>query len=209
MSHSNNFERNAFVNCPFDKEYEPLLQAILFTLVRFGLRPRISSETNDSGESRLERILELIQSSRFAIHDLSRFKAKQEGEIYRMNMPFELGLDIGCRRFGSGRLARKRTLVLEEQRYQYQKSLSDLAGCDIDAHDGDFMIAVRKVRNWFSGIGGFEEVAAARVLADYEDFQHWHLRQQKGIGSSEDDISDYSTSELLRSMFKWSRERES
>ena len=97
-------------------------------------------------------------------------------------------------------------MVLEEKRYEYQKSLSDLAGCDIDAHDGDFMIAVR---NWFSGIGGFEEVGVARVLADYEDFQHWHLRQQKGIGSSDDDISDYSTSELLRSMFEWSRERES
>ena len=209
MSRNDSFELNAFVNCPFDDEYEPLLQAILFTLVRFGLRPRISSETHDSGETRLERILELIRSSQFSIHDLSRFQAKQEGEIYRLNMPFELGLDIGCRRFGGGRLAGKRTLVLEEQRYQYQKSLSDLAGCDVEAHDGNFIIAVRKVRNWFSGIGGFEEVGAARVLADYEDFQHWHLKQQRGIGSSEDDISDYSTSELLRSMFKWSHERKS
>lgn len=198
-----NFEHNAFVNCPFDEEFEPILQAILFTVVRIGLRPRIASANTDSGESRLARILELIESSRYSIHDLSRFQAKQEGEIYRMNMPFELGLDIGCRRFGGSRLARKRTLVLEEEQYQYQKSLSDLAGYDVEAHEGNYGLAVRKVRNWFVGMNTASAVGATQILADYEDFQRWHIENQRAIGSSDDDMKDYSTAELLRSMFEW------
>ena len=120
-----------------------------------------------------------------------------------MNMPFELGLDIGCRRFGMFRLRQKTTLVLEEQKYQYQKSLSDLAGCDVEAHNGDYSVAVRKVRNWFAGIGTIPDVGATKVLADYEDFQQWHIERQRSIGFSEDDIKDYSTAELLRSMFEW------
>ena len=43
-------------------------------------------------------------------------------------MPFELGLDFGCRRFGAGRLARKVILVLEQERFRYQAAISDLAG---------------------------------------------------------------------------------
>lgn len=64
------FYRNAFVNCPFDREYEHILQAILFCLVRFGLRPRIATERSDAGEPRFEKILELIELSRYSVHDL-------------------------------------------------------------------------------------------------------------------------------------------
>ena len=71
-------------------------------------------------------------------------------------MPFELGLDFGCRRYGAGRLADKVILVLEEQRYRYQATISDLAGSDIEAHHGEYQIAVRKVRNWLAGMPGFE-----------------------------------------------------
>ena len=205
MSIDTNFERNAFVNCPFDEEFEPILRAILFTVIRFGFRPRIASANTDSGESRLERILELIRSSRYSIHDLSRFQAKQGGEFYRMNMPFELGLDIGCRRFWGPTLAQKKTLVLEEEQYQYQKSLSDLAGCDVEAHSGRYSLAVRKVRDWFAGMDTATTIGATQVLADYEDFQRWHIERQRAIGSPDDDMKDYSTAELLRSMFEWYR----
>lgn len=120
-----------------------------------------------------------------------------------MNMPFELGLDIGCRQFGGSRLAQKKTLVLEQTPYQYQKSLSDLAGRDVVAHEGDYNLAVRKVRNWLAGIGSVEVIGTAQTLADYEDFQRWHIERQRAIGSSDEDIKDYSTAELLRSMFDW------
>ena len=96
-----------FRNCPFDEDYDHILQAVLFCLVRFGLKPRIAMERSDAGESRINKILGLIQSSRYSIHDLCRCQARDEGEYYRLNMPFELGLDFGCRRYGGGRLATK------------------------------------------------------------------------------------------------------
>ena len=177
-------------------------------MVRFGLRPRIATERSDAGEPRVEKILELVASSRYSIHDLSRCQAQEEGEYYRLNMPFELGLDFGCRRFGGGRLARKVILVLEEERFRYQASLSDLAGSDIEAHQGNHAVAVRKVRNWLTGTGGFERIGGARVLADYEDFQRWYLDRQRAAGFSDDDIADYSTPELLSAMLEWHADRQ-
>ena len=147
------------------------------------MRPRIAKERSDAGEPRVEKILELVASSKYSIHDLSRCQAREGGEYYRLNMPFELGLDFGCRRFGAGRLARKVILVLEQERFRYQAAISDLAGSDVEAHHGDHAVAVRKVRNWLAGIGGFERIGGARVLADYEDFQRWYLDRQRATDS--------------------------
>ena len=201
---TDDFDRNVFVNCPFDKEYDPILQAVLFCLVRFGLNPRIATERSDSGESRIDKIYELISSSRFSIHDLSRCQTRNEDKFYRLNMPFELGVDFGSRRFGSGRLRSKVSLVLEEQQYSYQAAISDLAGADIEAHDGRYEIAVRKVRNWLaSSMPDLETLGADRVLAHYEDFQEWYVARKRDLGFSEDDIRDYSTAELLSGMSEW------
>ena len=118
-----------------------------------------------------------------------------------------MGLDFGCRHYGGDRLSSKVILVLEEQHYRYQATISDLAGSDVEAHRGDYQIAVRKVRNWLAGMPGFEPLGAARVLADYEDFQEWHYDRQRKSGSSDEDIRDYSTAELLRAMFDWRQHR--
>jgi len=68
------FETNVFINCPFDKEYKPLLRALLFVVIDCGFEPRIASESIDSGEIRVEKIKNLIKASRYSIHDLSRME---------------------------------------------------------------------------------------------------------------------------------------
>jgi len=148
MSGTPRFERSVFVNCPFDDGFSPLLQAIAFCVADLGFFPRLAPENSNNGASRLERIIELVRESQFGIHDLSRCKAADAGEYYRLNMPFELGLDHSAARFGTGALAKKSILILEETRYDYQKSLSDISGWDIEAHDGDHIKAVRKVSRW-------------------------------------------------------------
>jgi hypothetical protein len=118
-------------------------------------------------------------------------------------MPFELGIDYGCRQyFGHGRDA-KRILILEEQRYRYQAALSDLSGCDIQAHGGDFQMAVRKVRNWFVSEARITAAGSAKILRAYADFQEWYWERQLAAGFSEEDILDYPTSELLDAMKEW------
>ena len=91
------FEKNVFINCPFDSEYLKLLRPLLFTVIYVGLHPRIALETADGGQARMKKILGLIRDSKYSIHDLSRMESTQAGELYRMNMPFELGIDFGCR----------------------------------------------------------------------------------------------------------------
>ena len=114
------FEDNVFVNCPFDTGYYPLLRPILFTVIYLKLKPRIALERADSGEPRIKKIMELIGESKYGIHDLSRIKAINAGEIFRLNMPFELGVDVGCRAFGT-----------EEQKQKYLPGMAkgELIGC--------------------------------------------------------------------------------
>ncbi|WP_171171824.1 hypothetical protein [Ruegeria sp. HKCCA0370] len=197
------FSTSAFVNCPFDEDYEPILQAILFCLVRFGLSPRIATERIDSGEARLAKIEELIEASKYSIHDLSRCQSNAVGELYRLNMPFELGIDYGCRKYRGEPFKEKRILILEEQQFRYQAAISDLAGRDIQRHDGEYVTAIRAVRKWLVSSGEFEEVPASRVVSEYEDFQEWFLEKKLQDGYSEDDFKDMPTTELLAGMKEW------
>lgn len=197
------FERNVFINCPFDEEYEPILQAVLFCIVFLGFNPRLATESNDSGENRLDKIQGLIESSKFSIHDLSRCQARKKGEHFRLNMPLELGIDYGCKQYyGNGRESKK-FLILEEQKYRYQAAVSDLSGCDIESHGGKFEKAVRKVRNWLVAEADAEAIGASRILGSYTDFQEWYYEKQLAAGFSEDDIQDYPTVELLNAMKEW------
>lgn len=197
------FEQSVFINCPFDSDYDATLQAILFTVVYLGFSPRLSRERNDSAETRVEKITGLIEASKFSIHDLSRCVAKKRGEHFRLNMPFELGIDWACRRYyGSGREA-KRFLILEERAYRYQAALSDISGCDIQYHAGDFQQAMRKVRNWLVSEAKIAAEGASRIFAKYVDFQGWYYEKQLAAGFSEEDIKDYDTSELLAAMLEW------
>ena len=56
-----NFESNVFINCPFDDDYRQILLGIVFTIIYFGYRPRLSIERADSAESRIDKILGLIK----------------------------------------------------------------------------------------------------------------------------------------------------
>lgn len=197
------FDRNVFINCPFDSDYAPILQAILFCVVYLGLVPRLATERGDGGETRLDKIRGLIEESRWSIHDLSRCQAKTAGEMYRLNMPFELGVDFGCRAyFGQGR-EKKRFLILEEQRFRYQAALSDISGSDIEAHNGDFEEAVYRVRNWLKQEAGIAADPPSIIVSAYVDFQAWHYRRELARGVPEKDILKYPTFEMLEAMQQW------
>jgi hypothetical protein len=143
------FENNVFINCPFDKEYTPLLRSLTFTLLFLELEPNLS-QTLSSSSIRIDQIKKHIRNCKFSIHDLSRSKPLQQDELPRFNMPFELGLDIGAVEYGGKKLKSKKTLILETERYHYQKVLSDIAGQDIENHNDEPSKLSEKVRNWIS-----------------------------------------------------------
>ena len=198
------YDSNVFINCPFDDQFKPLLEAIMFCVVFADLKPRLALEVQDSGETRIQKITRLIEESRFAIHDLSRAEAKKKGEYYRLNMPFELGLDYGCRLFGGEEFSNKRALILEEKPYRYQASLSDLAGVDIKQHKGNYEGAIEAVRSWLVSEVGVKLFGASAVIGRYADFQSWHLERESELRqSTPEDIKAYPISELLEAMREW------
>lgn len=197
------FNRSVFINCPFDDDFAPILQAIAFCVVYLGFHPRLAPENADNAAARLDRIVELIRGSKYGIHDLTRCKSSEPAEFARMNMPFELGLDHACRRFGAGDLSDKRILILEHTRYDYQKALSDISGWDIQSHGGDHEKAVRRVRSWLIAQAGAPAVGAALIQGKYIAFQEWYWEKELAAGSSEEDIKEYPTAELVQAMHDW------
>src|SRR5438045_3535035 len=107
------YEQNVFINCPFDNKYTPLFQAIIFTVHDCGFRPRCALEASNAGQFRLEKIMGIINECKYGIHDISRTKLDTINRLPRFNMPLELGLDLGSRRFGSQRHKGKIHLIMD------------------------------------------------------------------------------------------------
>ena len=143
-----NYETNVFINCPFDDEYQPLFYAIVFAVNDLGFHPKCAKDESNAGRSRIEKIRDLIAECKFSIHDLSRVDLDPVNNLPRFNMPFELGLDLGCGRYGNSYQRRKMVLVLDTEQYRYQKYISDLAGRDPVAHHNNEEEVIDHVRNW-------------------------------------------------------------
>lgn len=145
------FEKSIFINCPVDKTYvDNILKPMLYVIVKNGFSPRLSLEVSDSGQVRLQKIIEIIKSCKYSIHDLSIVKAKKAKEFARMNMPFELGIDYGLRNSGIRKLNEKQFLILEATKYDYMRALSDINGFDIKVHLNETEEIFGCLYSWYS-----------------------------------------------------------
>jgi hypothetical protein len=124
------------------------MEAIVFAVHDSGYRARSALELENSGEPRIQKIQDLIRECRYGIHDLSRTELDADTQLPRFNMPLELGIFLGMRHAGSARQKTKNCLVLDADRYRYQKFISDIAGQDIRAHEMVPARAVKAVRSW-------------------------------------------------------------
>lgn len=150
MRHRRRRRRRVFLNAPFDSKFKPILDAIVFAVLDCGCNVHCALEASDSGEWRMDKICALIEACDFGVHDISRVEPDGRPPLPRFNMPLELGLFMGARRFGGRRHRAKKSLVLDELPHRYKRSCSDLAGCDISAHHGSPDRAIVAVRNWMS-----------------------------------------------------------
>jgi hypothetical protein len=196
------FESNVFVNCPFDDDYRQLLLSVIFTVKHFGFNPRLSLERADSAESRIEKIVGLINQSKYGIHDLSRIVSEGENEHYRMNMPFELGIDYGCQKLKDGIWSQKQILILEKERYRYQKALSDLSGSDIKNHDDEPQKIIRAVRDWFVTIKPMRADSGKKIWNLYNDFQAY-LYDELVENDGHESVDDVQITEIMHHMSAW------
>lgn len=168
------YSKSVFINCPFDEEYVPIFHAITFTLRFANFIPRSALETSDAGEERLSKISRAIQSCQYGIHDVSRveFGATASTSLPRFNMPFECGLFFGALHFGSKQQKSKKLLILDSERYRFQKTLSDIAGKDPSAHNNNPAEAIACVRSFLADKPGAEGLPGEEFIQQkYAAFQ--------------------------------------
>lgn len=180
------FEKNVFINCPFDEDFEPLLRPLLFTIVYLDFNPRIALEDSDASVNRSNKILNLIRESKYSIHDLSRIKSAKKNEFARLNMPFELGIDFGSKHFSKNHKDKK-FLILSEKDHEYKKALSDFSGFDAKIHQNDPIELVIIVRNWFyDTISITTAPTGMNIWYQFQDFILYYSRRRFSEGYSGD-----------------------
>ncbi len=161
---------DVFINCPFDGDYAPTFRALIFTIIACGFRPRSARELDDGGQTRIDKLYNLIDECRYGIHDLSRTELDPINNLPRFNMPLELGIFLGAKRYGSKEQKLKRLLVMDKEQYRYQKFMSDLAGVDIHGHAGDSINAIGVTRDWLANVSRRQLPSANRVSGIYASF---------------------------------------
>jgi hypothetical protein len=167
------YSDNVFLNVPFDTRYRALFRALVFAIHDCGFQSRCALETSDAGEVRVEKLYRIIEECRYGIHDISRTSLDTVNRLPRFNMPLELGVFLGARRYGTGASRQKSCLILDRDRYRYQKYCSDLAGQDIRAHGNRVTTAIGAVRDWLSAAGrrpGVMIPGGRHIAARYEEF---------------------------------------
>ena len=142
--------KSVFINCPFDPQFAPLFDAILFAAVSCGFLPRSALESGIVSESRMERITAAIFNSKYSIHDLSRCTGEGNERLARFNMPLELGIAMARRYTRTRKSLKHDWLVLVPEGYPHMKFVSDLAGYDPPRHDGTVQTLVPKVMSWLA-----------------------------------------------------------
>lgn len=164
------YDESVFINCPFTPDHGALLRAYVFAVMYCGLRPRCAREGEDGGEVRIDKIVRIVRSCRWSIHDLSYTSLDPSSGMARFNMPFELGLFLGAQRFGPGQRD-KQSVIFEREAHATKKCLSDISGQDCRVHGASTDSVVRQVRDWLRTARGVALPGADAVAERFELFE--------------------------------------
>lgn len=194
-------ENNVFINCPFDNLYFPLLKPLLFTIVYLDLIPQIS-ETTDSGQARIDHIVDLMSISKYSIHDLSRVERIKKTDYPRFNMPFECGIDFGLKMSDAATFGEKKFLILEKEPYRYKSIISDISGNDIKAHNEDPEEIIKVVRDWFKVL--LQDVPWYKTIwLAYAEFETDFEQILIANSYNPKDINSLTFSDIIENMTAW------
>lgn len=166
------YNDSVFINCPFDVDFVLNFHSIVFTVYRCGFFPVSALSEDNALDNRLSKIEKLVENSRYGIHDISRTELNSQG-FPRFNMPFELGIFFGAKRFGSKNQKSKNALIFERTRYTYQNYMSDLNGIDTKAHNNDTSIIIQSIRDWFKTSSKRATIPGhLMIIGDFSNFQN-------------------------------------
>ncbi|MYA69664.1 hypothetical protein F4009_08825 [Candidatus Poribacteria bacterium] len=166
------YNDNVFINCPFDAKYKSLFDAMVFAIHDCGFIPRCALEEEDASQVRIDKIYSIIADCRYGIHDISRTELDKGSGLPRFNMPLELGVFLGAKKFGIEEQERKKCLILDAEPYRYQQFISDIAGQDIQAHNNSAREVIARVRNWLRAASRRETIPSGGIIWErYQEFK--------------------------------------
>jgi hypothetical protein len=169
----NHYSENVFINCPYDDNYQPFFNAIIFTVFDCGFTSRCAKEEQDASQIRLEKIFKIVENSKYAIHDISRTELDPSTNLPRFNMPLELGLFLSAKRFGIKNQKSKKCLIMDTDKFRYQSFISDISGQDVDAHGNDINKMIVIVRNWLQAASGRKTIPSGSIISqEYATFSN-------------------------------------
>jgi hypothetical protein len=149
-----------------------MFDAIVFAITDLGFVARSAREEDDCGEFRLAKVQRIIEQCKYGVHDISAVKLDRTHKLPRFNMPLELGLFLGCKRYGSKSQRYKVSLVFDTDPYRYQIFISDIAGQDIHSHGDDVKTAIRELRTWLATASKRSKLPGGKDIFDrYRRFQ--------------------------------------
>ncbi|HTM80997.1 hypothetical protein [Asticcacaulis sp.] len=157
---------DVFINCPFSDDYDSYFKAILFTVIRSGFNPRCAREDDDGGDVRFEKICRIIEDCKYGIHDISKTELDAASGLPRFNMPLELGLFLGARKYGDAEQILKKTIIFDRDPHRYQQFMSDISGQDIHAHNNDIPQLIIGVAAWLRRASKRKTVPGGTAIAD-------------------------------------------
>jgi hypothetical protein len=164
--------RDVFINCPFDTDYRNFFRAIVFVVMRSGFRARSALETDDASQIRFDKICQIIGQCRYGIHDISRTELDPRSKLPRFNMPLELGVFFGAKYFGGKVQKAKRCIVLDRDKFRYQKFISDISGQDIHSHRRKLNILISELASWLRNESSDSTVPGGnRMVVEFSAFK--------------------------------------
>lgn len=161
---STSYTSSVFINCPFDKDFEPVRNAMVFAIYDCGFIPRCALEEDNGGNVRFTKIQKIIAECKFGVHDISRTELDAHNNLPRFNMPLELGVFLGAKYYGQPPQKTKNCLILDREPYRYQQFISDIAGQDIRSHNDCPETAIGLIREWLNAASGRITIPGGRDI---------------------------------------------
>ncbi len=192
------YTNNVFINCPFESDgvYKDIFDAIIFAVFYCGFRARCSKEKADCSEIRIETIFRIISQCKYGIHDISQTELCKKNKLPRFNMPLELGIFLGAKKYGIREQKKKTCLIMDKKEHRYQKFISDIAGQDVKHHDKKPENVIRLIANWLRNASRQQKIPGGLAVVErYKVFKKElpKICKSSNVKKAEIGFNDYST----------------
>lgn len=113
----------------------------------------------------------------------------------RFNMPLELGVFLGAKKYGGPVHRSKSCIIFDREQYRFQRFIADIAGQDIHAHGGDTRRLITEFATWLRTQSRDQKVPGGIATAD--EFENFNavlpdIYSARQLHSSEITFGDYN-----------------